>query len=681
MNSVSQRPLISLIVPVYNVERYVSKCLESIKQQTYPNIEIIVIIDGATDDSCRIVYETSRGDGRFVIHEQTNCGVGIARNVGISLAHGEFIAFVDPDDWIAPDYVETIFNAQSDRGADIVICGYRKVSVRRNRIWRIHAVSPKETICNGAESTRRKYLDLLHAGLIAAPWGKLYKTEIIRKHHILFPDFHRMQDMVFNYRYYNFISTIHTISYIGYNYRIEYEKRLCRMNAQNSRILVLIYGEIQMFLNEWGIDRDGCIETYLLGFIIAEVEKNRICHISQEELLNNQEIQKIVYASRPKSITKKMFRFFFLRKKVYWLNLMTDLKIKIKRNSIKNYSITAQKHNNIKRIIHRCVEELKATYEIAKIINWYAALITFRSKLDIQIMNRNGFKEPESVKRRLMKKHQIMLDFLENQFHDFWESYQIPEMPEAKEQWKGKIWICWWQGLDNAPEIVKACVASLKRNAGKHEIIIITDANYKYYVQFPEWLEEKRKRGIISRTIYSDLLRMNLLATYGGIWIDSTFFCTGPCFEEYMQQPLWSIKRPDYMHCSVASGYFANYSLGCSYENRWVFGVIRDYLYNYWMHYDKLIDYLLTDYAIVLAQKHIKRIADVFANIQPNNTYCDELQKLLGQPYDEGIWRHICKDTMLYKLTWKQSFPKKKNGKETFFGKLINGIESVELFL
>ena len=71
-----------------------------------------------------------------------------------------------------------------------------------------------------------------------------------------------------------------------------------------------------------------------------------------------------------------------------------------------------QNHNNIKRILHRSVEELKATYDVAKVISLKAALVTFRAKLDIQIMNRNGFKEPEKVRKRLIRKHQIMLDFL-----------------------------------------------------------------------------------------------------------------------------------------------------------------------------------------------------------------------------------------------------------------------------
>lgn len=166
---------------------------------------------------------------------------------------------------------------------------------------------------------------------------------------------------------------------------------------------------------------------------------------------------------------------------------------------------------------------------------------------------------------------------------------------------------------------------------------------------------------------------MNILATYGGIWIDSTFFCKGPCFESYMKLPLWSIKRPDYLHCSIASGYFAGYSLGCNYQNRWIFKIIRDILFHYWKDNEKLVDYLLVDYAVVLAQQHYKDLAEAFKQIQPNNPYCDELYKVLGQPYDENTWQHISKDTALYKLTWKQSFEKEINGKKSFYGMLIDG--------
>lgn len=149
----------------------------------------------------------------------------------------------------------------------------------------------------------------------------------------------------------------------------------------------------------------------------------------------------------------------------------------------------AKTHNNTKRIFHRVMEEFKASIDIAKDISIKAALITFRSKIDIQIMNRNGFKEPESVRNRLMKKHQIMIDFLEDKFKDYWKNYKVQEsMPDCDEKLRNKIWICWWQGIDNAPGIVKACVNTIKRNAGEYEVIVITDDNCKDYVQFPDWL-------------------------------------------------------------------------------------------------------------------------------------------------------------------------------------------------
>lgn len=145
-----------------------------------------------------------------------------------------------------------------------------------------------------------------------------------------------------------------------------------------------------------------------------------------------------------------------------------------------------QKHNTFKRIFHRICEELKATYDVAQVISWKAALVTFRAKIDIQIMNRNGFKEPENVKNRLLYKHQIMLNFLEKKFSSYWNNYQyLNTMPECDEKMRNKIWVCWWQGLDNAPEIVKTvhdyrivCPAYTFRN-GKG--IICEDCKGKYF--------------------------------------------------------------------------------------------------------------------------------------------------------------------------------------------------------
>ena len=230
-------------------------------------------------------------------------------------------------------------------------------------------------------------------------------------------------------------------------------------------------------------------------------------------------------------------------------------------------------HRSIKRIVHRCMEELDATRKIAKVTSLKEALETFRAKIDIQIMNHNGYYENEARKKHLLKKHDIMIRYYEKTFGDFLETYDYnhgnQELP--KSEYADCIWICWWQGLNQAPDLVKVCVNSIKRNAGNHRVIVLTEDNYKQYVDIPAWVEEKKNKGIITRTNYSDLLRLSLLAKHGGMWIDSTFFCTQPVLDDYFHYPLWSIKRPDYFHASIASGYFAGYSLACNVNHKSVF--------------------------------------------------------------------------------------------------------------
>ena len=181
---------------------------------------------------------------------------------------------------------------------------------------------------------------------------------------------------------------------------------------------------------------------------------------------------------------------------------------------------------------------------------------------------------------------------------------------------------------------------------------------------------EKYHNGIISRTHFSDLLRLCILAEHGGLWLDATFYCAHP-IDEYVELPLFSIKRPGYDHRSVACGMFANYSLSCSYNLRYVFSTIRDYWFEYWRTNDFLIDYLLTDYFIVLAQKHNPAIAQAFSNIKPNNPRCDDLVKSLASPFDQRLWDELKSDTSLFKLTWKQQFPSVVEGKDTFYARLL----------
>lgn len=119
--------LISIIVPIYNVERYLNKCIDSIISQTYKNIEIILVDDGSPDNCGKICDEYAKKDNRIKVIHKENGGVSSARNVGIEISNGEWIVFVDADDWIEIEYCKRMLDIAIQRKADVVLCGYNRV--------------------------------------------------------------------------------------------------------------------------------------------------------------------------------------------------------------------------------------------------------------------------------------------------------------------------------------------------------------------------------------------------------------------------------------------------------------------------------------------------------------------------------------------------------------------------
>lgn len=118
---------ISIIIPVYNAAAYISACLDSVLSQTYPDLEILLINDGSTDDSASICRRYAHNDARIRLIDQENGGVSSARNSGLANASGSFIAFVDADDRLAPDYIERLYAAARTHGADIVCCNFVEI--------------------------------------------------------------------------------------------------------------------------------------------------------------------------------------------------------------------------------------------------------------------------------------------------------------------------------------------------------------------------------------------------------------------------------------------------------------------------------------------------------------------------------------------------------------------------
>ena len=159
------------------------------------------------------------------------------------------------------------------------------------------------------------------------------------------------------------------------------------------------------------------------------------------------------------------------------------------------------------------------------------------------------------------------------------------ESAVAKEEKSNIVWVCWLQGRDAAPALVKSCISSLERNLYGRDIRVLDEKGIGSYVRFPEHIERKWKKGLIPPAAYSDLLRLELLIKYGGTWIDSTVFCSGPDYPlEYLDAGLFMFQfaRAEDRRYSGISNWF----ITSSRPGNPVLMVLRDMLYRYWEDFD-----------------------------------------------------------------------------------------------
>ena len=205
--------LVSVIVPVYNSEKYLKECVESILNQTYTNIELILVDDGSGDLSGEICREYEKKDQRVIYIHKENGGVSSARNTGMRIAKGEYIAFVDSDDFISEDMFSNLISIE----ADFAMCGYELYDdMIKTPSFRYACKELFGDIGKLAMNVE----DYLSPPFLLGPWCKLFKTEIIRINSLQFPpDLSYGEDAVFVFDYLQKCSTISINSYVGYSYR------------------------------------------------------------------------------------------------------------------------------------------------------------------------------------------------------------------------------------------------------------------------------------------------------------------------------------------------------------------------------------------------------------------------------------------------------------------------------
>lgn len=248
------------------------------------------------------------------------------------------------------------------------------------------------------------------------------------------------------------------------------------------------------------------------------------------------------------------------------------------------------------------------------------------------------------TKQKLEKKYKWKLE-------EFDKAYT-----EKEHKSSDTIWICWFQGMDNAPDLVKKCYQSVIKNNPDKKVIVITEKNISDYVTFPEYIVTKWKQGVITHTHMTDLLRLELLITYGGLWLDATVLCTGIAPEYFFDSDLFffqTLKPGRDGHASYISSWLME-----AKTNNKILMATKELCYEYWKTNNTMWDYfLLHDFMSIVLEKY----EEDWKKIIPRDNATPHILLLrLFDQYDEKMWATIKSQTQFHKLTYKFSEEKQK---------------------
>ncbi|PLS01118.1 glycosyltransferase family 2 protein [Neobacillus cucumis] len=307
--------LVSVIIPVFNAENYLSRCIESILGQTLTSFELILINDGSVDSSGDICNAYASLDERIKVVHIDNHGPGYARNIGLEMAKGKYIQFTDSDDTLPPNYIEALYHRVEHENTDLVVCGI--TNVKNNK--EMNKFKIEDLLSNQNKPLIELFVHLLEKGLAYSSCNKLYRNDLIQKDKIKFgTEFKLGEDALFN------------ISYLKKSNKISFENSVYYEYHQNNGSLVHKYVqnkyEIQMYLYEKLkklVDEGTNIHTnenmylyyqyefsfvfinyYLPGCPMSPTERKKMIY----EIIHDDIIQEIFKVPNERSNLQKMIR-------------------------------------------------------------------------------------------------------------------------------------------------------------------------------------------------------------------------------------------------------------------------------------------------------------------------------------------------------------------------------------
>lgn len=270
-------PLISIIVPVYNAAQYLPKCIESILAQTYTHFELLLLDDGSKDNSLEICNSYAKQDIRIKVFSHSNMGVSATRNRGIEIAQGEYISFVDSDDWVKNNYLETLYaTLRNDLGMGLVIAAFDRCS--NNEIIPINVPS----VLLKQNEIERLVTDFLEER-ITYPWNKLFYRKIIVENDLRFvANLSCFEDLFFTLDYARYVEYVNIVNDKIYCYRVNANPCSLSVKTYSFNHEMLTMNELLQRLEQYqiriGVNNMNYASRTITGFlhkIILSIYKNK----------------------------------------------------------------------------------------------------------------------------------------------------------------------------------------------------------------------------------------------------------------------------------------------------------------------------------------------------------------------------------------------------------------------
>ena len=343
-----EQPQVSIIVPVYNVENYIERCLNSLVNQTFKDIEIITINDGSTDKSLELINKYVKEDIRVSVIDLGDEGVSYCRNLGVEKANGKYIMFVDSDDWIDFNMVEVMYKKAEENNIDLVMCSYIREfkDHSKEKIFNLpeEIIYKEDKVKNellrklvGPVKEELSNPEMLDA--LGTVWGKLYRADILKENKLKFVDLNEIgsaEDTLFNIFTFNYLSKVMFLNKHMYHYWRDNPKSVTsQYNPKLKEQRKVFFKYISDFIKENNFEQvfeealNNRICTSVLGLGLIECSKNnkisRINKIKNIKIIINEEYIRNAYKNlelKYFSIHWRIFYFFIKNKMSFCSYLM-----------------------------------------------------------------------------------------------------------------------------------------------------------------------------------------------------------------------------------------------------------------------------------------------------------------------------------------------------------------------